>query len=129
MAPDHSSQPPPATRPQLSLSSNASSSASLFAGEFPQMPVSPTTPDQGPFAGNSIPRFASRVNLQGSWLDLESDDEDPSSRRTTTLVRSRRKNSGASAKDSSSRNPLANFRELTHRGSVHIRRLTGKVVR
>ncbi|KAJ2607144.1 hypothetical protein H4S08_004928, partial [Coemansia sp. RSA 1365] len=93
MATELNSQPLPANRPQLSLSSNTSSQSSLFANEFPQMPVSPTTPDHPAFVANTIPRFASRVNLQGSWLDLESDEEDSSSRRTTALVRSRRKNS------------------------------------
>ncbi|KAJ1718015.1 hypothetical protein LPJ61_006946, partial [Coemansia biformis] len=61
----------------------------------------------------------------GSWLDIESEDEDIPRRLTTS--RSRRRSSAA--KDPSSRSALTNFRELTQRGSAQIRKLTSKMAR
>ncbi|KAJ2156629.1 hypothetical protein GGF46_005051 [Coemansia sp. RSA 552] len=108
----------------LTLNSNSSSASSLTE-YFP--PLSPGAADH-PSCAPRRPDSRSRLNFAGSWLDLESDDDDDVEyERRTTLVRMRRKNSGASAKDA--RNPLANIRELTHRGSVHIRKLTGRMYR
>ncbi|KAJ1852176.1 hypothetical protein IWW56_003949 [Coemansia sp. RSA 2131] len=122
---DYFADMPEITKPQLSLFGNTSSSTSLGT-EYPQMPPSPTTPDSG-FASHTVPRCSSRINLAGSWLDLESDDEDSSLR---TTLRMRRKNSGASAKDATiARSPMANIRELTHRSTLRIRKLTDKMTR
>ncbi|KAJ2701036.1 hypothetical protein H4R19_005437 [Coemansia spiralis] len=122
---DHAARP---TLPQLALPSGASSSSSLHSGEFPQLPLSPTTPEQTAFLPG-IARFSPGPNFQGSWLDLESDDEDGTTTRRATLVRTRRKSSGSSMKEAHSRNPLAGFRELTHRSSMHLRKLTVKMAR
>ncbi|KAJ2607632.1 hypothetical protein H4S08_004758 [Coemansia sp. RSA 1365] len=90
------------------------------------MPESPT--DQTPYLPNYMYHPGTRINLQGSWLDLESDDEN-TTRNLTSRMHMRRKSSGASIKETlSAYNPLANFRELKHRGSAHIRKLAGKVV-
>ncbi|KAJ2763106.1 hypothetical protein IWQ56_004904 [Coemansia nantahalensis] len=126
---DHHARPADArpAPPQLALSSGASSAASLHSGEFPLLPLSPTTLEQAAFLPG-IARFSPGPNFQGSWLDLESDDEDGFTRRAT-LVRTRRKNSGSSMKEASSRSPLAGFRELTHRSSMHLRKLTVKMTR
>ncbi|PIA13305.1 hypothetical protein COEREDRAFT_83552 [Coemansia reversa NRRL 1564] len=116
---------------QLSISINASSSASLVASEFAKMPESPTTSDQTPYLPNYMYHPGTRINLQGSWLDLESDDELDTTRTGISRMHMRRKSSGASIKETLSAfsyNPLVNFRELTHRGSAHIRKLAGKVV-
>ncbi|KAJ1996981.1 hypothetical protein GGI04_005133 [Coemansia thaxteri] len=132
--------------PRMSLVSAASSS-SLYststggagAGSFPAMPPSPTVaspPEHVCFMPTQkcltpaaySARHPSRVNLEGSWLDLESDAEDDAD--AYSLMRMRRKSSGASAKSSagsSGRAALANFRELTRRSSMHLRKLTGKM--
>ncbi|KAJ1945713.1 hypothetical protein EC988_005694, partial [Linderina pennispora] len=62
---------------------------------------------------------SSRLNLEGSWLDLDSDDEDDSS------PRMRRKNSASSGKGPKS--TLAGIKELTRRSSMHLRKLTNKI--
>ncbi|KAJ2354839.1 hypothetical protein GGF43_003032 [Coemansia sp. RSA 2618] len=115
-------------KPQFTLYSNVSSSSSLFQGDYSHAPASPTTPDHLAFAHNGLPRSSSRINLEGSWLSLESDDEDDYPRRNP--LRMRRKNSAASAKgaaEAAARSPLANIRELKHRSTLRIRRLTDKL--
>ncbi|KAJ2792160.1 hypothetical protein H4R20_006777 [Coemansia guatemalensis] len=116
------------SQPPISLS--LSLPTSPLAGECARMPEFPTPSDQTACSPNCMAYSGARINLQGSWLDLESDDEDNNTRRTAIMprIRLRRKSSG-SVKESLaafSHNPLANFRELTHRGSVHIRKLTGR---
>ncbi|KAJ2504086.1 hypothetical protein IWW47_002691 [Coemansia sp. RSA 2052] len=82
-------------------------------------------------AAYSSTRCSSRVNLQGSWLDLESDTECDND--TYSLMRMRRKSSGASSKGSGGsinggRSVLAaNLKELTRRSSMHLRKLTAKM--
>ncbi|KAJ2022804.1 hypothetical protein GGI06_001665 [Coemansia sp. S85] len=133
--------------PPMSLNSAASSSSLYSGGSFPAMPPSPATttaPDHICFlaTSTSMPagpaqqkclspaaystRCSSRVNLEGSWLDLESDAEGDDS---YSLMRMRRKSSGASSKASANgRNALtANLKELTRRSSMHLRKLTGKM--
>ncbi|KAJ1718179.1 hypothetical protein LPJ61_006775, partial [Coemansia biformis] len=113
----------------LTLPSGASSASSLHSGEFPQLPLSPTTLEQAAFLPG-IARLSPSPNFEGSWLDIETDDEDDTFTRRSTLVRTPRKNSGSSMKDPShSRNPLAGIRELTHRSSMHLRKLTVKMTR
>ncbi|KAJ2654650.1 hypothetical protein IW148_006308 [Coemansia sp. RSA 1199] len=119
------------SRPQLMFNSNSSTSSSLCSTEFGCMPPSPTFGDYPSFSSSGVARISerssSRINLEGSWLDLESDDEDSSLR---TTLRMRRKNSGASAKDATiARSPMANIRELTHRSTLRIRKLTDKMTR
>ncbi|KAJ2777122.1 hypothetical protein H4R18_005320 [Coemansia javaensis] len=128
----HSSDAP--SRPRLLLSSGPASSdvpssvGSLHSGSdyFPALPHSPTTPDH-PVLLPGIARFSPGHNLEGSWLDLDSDDDDDAPRRAATLARAPRKNSGSSVKEL--RSTLSGIRELTHRGSMHIRKLTVKIVR
>ncbi|KAJ1906537.1 hypothetical protein LPJ71_004270 [Coemansia sp. S17] len=131
----------------MSLNSAASSS-SLYSTGFPAMPPSPATttaPEHICFlpAASSMPlpgtkclspaaystRCSSRVNLEGSWLDLESDTEGDATD-SYSLMRMRRKSSGASSKGSTnvSRNALAaNLKELSRRSSMHLRKLTAKM--
>ncbi|KAJ2858913.1 hypothetical protein GGH94_006376 [Coemansia aciculifera] len=138
----------------MSLNSAASSSSlySTSGGSFPAMPPSPATtsaPEHICFlpSASSMPlpgaqqkclspaaystRCSSRVNLEGSWLDLESDTEcDSGATDSYSLMRMRRKSSGASSKGSSNggRNALtANLKELTRRSSMHLRKLTAKM--
>ncbi|KAJ2311790.1 hypothetical protein H4S01_006046 [Coemansia sp. RSA 2610] len=101
--------------------STSTVSSEMSSGLFPHMHMHmPASP-----GGEQDPVFSARgglgVNLAGSWLDLESDSEDPAPR---LLVR--RKNSAASAKE---RSALANIRELKHRSTLRIRRLTDKMTR
>ncbi|KAJ2744935.1 hypothetical protein GGI20_002585 [Coemansia sp. BCRC 34301] len=132
--------------PPMSLNSAASSSSLYSTGSssgFPLMPPSPATasgPEHVCFIPTATTSSASvvqkcavsRVNLEGSWLDLESDTECDSND-SYSLMRMRRKSSGASSKASGSvhgagRNVLAaNFKELTRRSSMHLRKLTGKM--
>ncbi|KAJ1958484.1 hypothetical protein GGI12_004718 [Dipsacomyces acuminosporus] len=65
----------------------------------------------------------SHINFEGSWLDLESDDEGDG------ILRSKRKNSASSkgSTGSSGRATLANIKELTRRSSMHFRKLTNKM--
>ncbi|KAJ2727427.1 hypothetical protein IW152_006153 [Coemansia sp. BCRC 34962] len=136
----------------MSLNSAASSSSLYSGGSFPAMPPSPAATTAAPehicflATSASMPattgsspmqqkclspaaystRCSSRVNLEGSWLDLESDAEGDDS---YSLMRMRRKSSGASSKGSASgRNALAaNLKELTRRSSMHLRKLTAKM--
>ncbi|KAJ1905141.1 hypothetical protein GGH13_009764 [Coemansia sp. S155-1] len=122
----------------MSLNSVASSSSLNSAG-FPAMPPSPSTTSAPSPSGSSIQqkclspaaystRCSSRVNLEGSWLDLESDNEDDSA--DSYSLRMRRKSSGASSKVSTNvgRNVLtANLKELSRRSSMHLRKLTAKM--
>ncbi|KAJ2249759.1 hypothetical protein IW139_002276 [Coemansia sp. RSA 353] len=119
-------------RPQLMFNSNSSTSSSLCSNELGYMPPSPTFGNYPAFSSSGVAhtskRSSSRINLEGSWLDLESDDEDSYTRRSP--LRMRRKNSGASAKDAAiARSPMANIRELTHRSTLRIRKLTDKMSR
>ncbi|KAJ1746348.1 hypothetical protein LPJ78_005913, partial [Coemansia sp. RSA 989] len=59
----------------------------------------------------------------GSWLDLESDDEDAPVQRVP--LRMRRKNSDTS----SGRGAMANIRDLKYRSTLRIRKLTDKMIR
>ncbi|KAJ2889070.1 hypothetical protein IWW38_004839 [Coemansia aciculifera] len=134
-----------------STHTTGSSSNSNTGGSFPAMPPSPATAaapehicflttepatttaaQQKCFSPAAAGRCSSRVNLEGSWLDLESDAECDSSD-TYSLMRMRRKSSGASSKGSSSVHAggrialAANLKELTRRSSMHLRKLTAKM--
>ncbi|KAJ2305829.1 hypothetical protein IWW55_001736 [Coemansia sp. RSA 2706] len=106
------------------LNSNLSTSSSLCS----DYPPSPTHFDYPSFSSSGIAfngsRRPSRVNLEGSWLDLESDDEDTIYR---APLRMRRKNSDSSSKES--RRAISNLRELKNRGTLRIRKLTDKITR
>ncbi|KAI8317991.1 hypothetical protein GQ54DRAFT_314916 [Martensiomyces pterosporus] len=123
----------------LSTSTNSNNSSSMTLGGFPSLPSSPTTmlPESTKFltspnlesdevvqkcGTSTCSSRSSRINLEGSWLDLESDDDDDYS------PRMRRKNSAASSKGSGSgKATLANIKELTRRSSMHLRKLTNKM--
>ncbi|KAJ2419137.1 hypothetical protein GGF41_004756 [Coemansia sp. RSA 2531] len=126
--------------PPMSLNSAASSLYS--GGSFPTLPLSPATtsaPEHICFLPTTSmqkclspaaysTRCSSRVNLEGSWLDLESDTEGDAT--DSYSLRMRRKSSGASSKVSTNvgRNALtANLKELTRRSSMHLRKLTAKM--
>ncbi|KAJ1823036.1 hypothetical protein LPJ56_000344 [Coemansia sp. RSA 2599] len=80
-------------------------------------------------------RLSSRINLEGSWLDLESDSEDDRDGTRSMfrgrLTHSRRKSSLNSNSSNSSNSGgiglSANLKELTRRSSMHFRKLTSKM--
>ncbi|KAJ2621655.1 hypothetical protein H4R22_005231 [Coemansia sp. RSA 1290] len=116
-----------ASQPQLMLNSNASSSSSLCSNEHCQVPSSPSYGGAPVFTSSGIAypstRRPSRINLEGSWLDLESDDEDAPVQRVP--LRMRRKSSDTS----SGRGAMANIRDLKYRSTLRIRKLTDKMIR
>ncbi|KAJ2760727.1 hypothetical protein IWQ57_006228, partial [Coemansia nantahalensis] len=101
---------------RLSVASTASSSPSIHMYAFPPASPTPSTSSFGSISPRHVPNF------EGSWLDIESDDEDdaPALRRLTTS-RAHRKSS--SAKESPARSGF-NLRDLTTRGSARLRKLT-----
>ncbi|KAJ2766970.1 hypothetical protein IWQ57_004146 [Coemansia nantahalensis] len=102
-----------------SFGSSLSSSASAFVCDYAQLYELPLKqPPSLPSLPRPSPGHSPGPNLQGSWLDIDSDTEDCSP--------ARRKSSGSSMKEAHLRNPLAGIRELTHRSSVHLRKLTAK---
>ncbi|KAJ2175356.1 hypothetical protein GGH16_000813, partial [Coemansia sp. RSA 560] len=68
------------------FNSNSSTSSSLCSNELGYMPPSPTFGNYPAFSSSGVAhtskRSSSRINLEGSWLDLESDDEDSYTRRS-----------------------------------------------
>ncbi|KAJ2371898.1 hypothetical protein IW150_004382 [Coemansia sp. RSA 2607] len=76
--------------------------------------------------------LVSRINFEGSWLDLESDSDGEKGRGGLfggRLTHSRRKSSlGHSSTGGSGSIGLgANLREMTRRSSMHFRKLTSKM--
>ncbi|KAJ2689878.1 hypothetical protein H4R19_006465 [Coemansia spiralis] len=103
--------------------SSASSSASLYPSDFSQLCTSPH--EHSAFLP-SLRSLSPGPNFQGSWLDIDSDNEDDAAARRGKPPRLNRKGSGTSLKDAYPRHPLATIRELTRRGSMHLRRLSIK---
>ncbi|KAJ2688943.1 hypothetical protein H4R19_006533 [Coemansia spiralis] len=111
-----------ATKSQLSLSSDTSSTLSIHMSAFPLVPSSPSSSSFGSLSPRLSPNF------DGSWLDIESDDEDaaPIARRLTT---SRSRSKSSATRDSPPRSSGFTFRDLTSRGSASLRKLTSLMTR
>ncbi|KAJ2735257.1 hypothetical protein H4S06_006714 [Coemansia sp. BCRC 34490] len=103
---------------QYSPSASSNKSNSSFFGT---MPPSPTGP---PSNGWNAPM--SRINLAGSWLDLDSDNEDEPAQ-AVQLTRRHRKRSVSPTRESG-RNTLSNLKDklLSRRSSMHFLKLTSR---
>ncbi|KAJ2777113.1 hypothetical protein H4R18_005311 [Coemansia javaensis] len=109
---------------QLSLRSTASSGASVMGIHVDDFPPMPPSPSISQFSGSMSSRFAPGPNFEGSWLDLDSDDEDEPAVRRLTSSRSR-KNSLSGPKDSASAAQRSAFSGF----SARLRKLTARMVR
>ncbi|KAJ2213680.1 hypothetical protein EV179_003680 [Coemansia sp. RSA 487] len=86
---------------------------SINMNHFPALPLSPTEPRNSP----TFPR----INLAGSWLDLESDNEDENGNAAASATRMRRRKRSTSP----TRDALSSLKDklLSRRSSMHFRKL------
>ncbi|KAJ2657904.1 hypothetical protein IWW48_004302 [Coemansia sp. RSA 1200] len=103
---------------QYSPSASSNKSNTSFFGNMPPSPTGPAA------SGWNAPM--PRINLAGSWLDLDSDNEDEPTQ-AVQLTRRPRKRSPSPARESS-RNTLSSLKDklLSRRSSMHFLKLTSR---
>ncbi|KAJ1724731.1 hypothetical protein LPJ53_001014 [Coemansia erecta] len=114
--------------PRTVRSGSTHSSASTIVGvSASNVPSSKCT---SPSVYSSAAYMASRINFEGSWLDIESDDDEEKGASSIFRGRrshNRRKSSGSSVKGTPGSGLGANLKEMTRRSSMHFRKLTSKM--
>ncbi|KAJ1727890.1 hypothetical protein H4S06_001031 [Coemansia sp. BCRC 34490] len=90
-------------------------------GQFPALPLSPTGP-----AASGWNATMPRINLAGSWLDLDSDNEDEPARAMQLTRRPRKRSTSPSHE--SSRNTLSSLKDklLSRRSSMNFLKLASR---
>ncbi|KAJ2657480.1 hypothetical protein IWW48_004494 [Coemansia sp. RSA 1200] len=90
-------------------------------GQFPALPLSPTGP-----AASGWNATMPRINLAGSWLDLDSDNEDEPARAMQLTRRPRKRSTSPSHE--SGRSTLSSLKDklLSRRGSMNFLKLASR---
>ncbi|KAJ2781306.1 hypothetical protein GGI15_003250 [Coemansia interrupta] len=115
--------------PRTVRSGSTHSSASTIVG-VAATNCAPSSKCTSPSAYSSAAFMASRINFEGSWLDIESDSDDEKGASSIFRGRrshNRRKSSGSSVKGTHGSGLGANLKEMTRRSSMHFRKLTSKM--